>query len=111
VHRTAQLIKSLTRGAAPAGFVHALIARAAAAVAEANTLIRALIIAAWGHLRRRDPQPPLARAEVPQAVRAGGPSVFVNPAQATTAPASRRRPCPRSHLTPDLFPPEETLRV
>jgi hypothetical protein len=27
------------------------------------------------------------------------------------SPAPRRRPCPRNHLTPDLFPPEETLQT
>jgi hypothetical protein len=46
VHRAAQLIESLTGARPSPGFVHALIARAAAAVAQANMLIRALIIAA-----------------------------------------------------------------
>ena len=46
VHRAAQLIESLTGARPSPGFVHALIARAAAAVAQANTLIRAMIILA-----------------------------------------------------------------
>lgn len=46
VHRCAELIASLTGAAPSAGFVHGMLARAAAAVAAANTLIRALVIAA-----------------------------------------------------------------
>src|SRR5215472_16561550 len=46
VHRCAELIEALTGAKPSPGFVHAMIARAAAAVAEANTLIRALIILA-----------------------------------------------------------------
>jgi transposase len=45
VHRCAELIESLTGAAPSAGFVHGMLARAAAAVAAANKLIRALIIA------------------------------------------------------------------
>jgi transposase len=44
VHRCAELIETLTGARPSPGFVHAMIARAAAAVAQANTLIRALII-------------------------------------------------------------------
>jgi transposase len=46
VHRAAQIIESLTGAKPSPGFVHALIARAAAAAAQVNKLIRALIIAA-----------------------------------------------------------------
>jgi transposase len=46
VHRCAELIEALTGAKPSPGFVHAMIARAAAAVAEANKLIRALIILA-----------------------------------------------------------------
>jgi transposase len=46
VHRCAELIESLTGAAPSPGFVHAMIARAAAAVAVANKAIRALIILA-----------------------------------------------------------------
>jgi transposase len=44
VHRCADLIESLTGAKPSPGFVHGMIARAAAAVARANRLIRALII-------------------------------------------------------------------
>jgi hypothetical protein len=44
VHRCAELIEALTGARPSPGFVHAMIARAAAAVAAANKLIRALII-------------------------------------------------------------------
>jgi transposase len=46
VHRCAELIESLTGAKPSAGFVHAMLARAAAAVADTNKLIRALIILA-----------------------------------------------------------------
>src|SRR5712691_9674709 len=46
VHRCAELIEALTGARPSPGFVHSMIARAAAAVAEANKLIRALIILA-----------------------------------------------------------------
>ena len=46
VHRCAELIESLTGARPSAGFVHGMLARAAAAVAAANKLIRALIITA-----------------------------------------------------------------
>jgi hypothetical protein len=46
VHRCAELIEALTGAKPSPGFVHQMIARAAAAVAEANKLIRALIILA-----------------------------------------------------------------
>jgi len=46
VHRCAELIESLTGAKPSPGFVHGMIARAAAAVAAANKLIRALIILA-----------------------------------------------------------------
>ena len=46
VHRCAELIGALTGAQPSAGFVFAVIARAAAAVAEANKAIRALIILA-----------------------------------------------------------------
>jgi hypothetical protein len=46
VHRCAELIESLTGAKPSPGFAHAMIARAAAAVAEANRLTRALIILA-----------------------------------------------------------------
>ncbi len=46
VHRCAELIESLTGARPSAGFVHSMIRRAAAAVAGANKLIRALIILA-----------------------------------------------------------------
>src|ERR1035441_5734553 len=46
VHRCAELIGSLTGARPSPGFVHGMIARAAAAVAGANKLIRALIILA-----------------------------------------------------------------
>jgi transposase len=44
VHRCAELIESLTGARPSPGFVHSMIARAAAAVAQANKLIRCLII-------------------------------------------------------------------
>jgi len=46
VHRCAELIESLTGAKPSPGFVHAMIARAAAAVADASKAIRALIILA-----------------------------------------------------------------
>jgi transposase len=46
VHRCAELIEALTGAKPSPGFVHAMIARAAASVAEANRPIRALIILA-----------------------------------------------------------------
>ena len=46
VHRCAELIESLTGARPSAGFVHAILARAAGQVAGANKLIRALIILA-----------------------------------------------------------------
>jgi hypothetical protein len=46
VHRCAELIEALTGAAPSPGFVHGMIRRAAAAVAEANQLVRALIILA-----------------------------------------------------------------
>jgi transposase len=46
VHRCAELIESLTGAKPSAGFVHGMLSRAAAAVADANKLIRALIILA-----------------------------------------------------------------
>jgi transposase len=46
VHRCAQLIGDLAGAAPSAGFVHGLLARAAAAVAVPNRLIRCLVIAA-----------------------------------------------------------------
>ena len=46
VHRCAELIEALTGAEPSPGFVHQMIARAAAAVAETNKLIRALIILA-----------------------------------------------------------------
>ena len=44
VHRCAELIGSLAGAAPSAGFVHGMLARAAAAVAPANRLIRSLVI-------------------------------------------------------------------
>jgi hypothetical protein len=46
VHRCAELIEALTGARPSPGFVHSVISRAAAAVAEANKAIRALIILA-----------------------------------------------------------------
>jgi transposase len=46
VHRCAELIEALTGAGPSPGFVHSMIARAAAAVAEANKAIRCLIILA-----------------------------------------------------------------
>ena len=46
VHRCAELIESLTGAKPSPGFAHSMIARAAAAIAQANTLIRTLIILA-----------------------------------------------------------------
>lgn len=46
VHRCAELIEALTGARPSPGFVHGMIKRAAAAVAEANKLTRALIILA-----------------------------------------------------------------
>jgi transposase len=46
VHRCAELIESLAGARPSAGFVHGMLARAAAAVTTANMLIRALLIAA-----------------------------------------------------------------
>ena len=46
VHRCAELIGSLTGAAPSAGFIHGMLARAAAAVKTANMLIRSLVIAA-----------------------------------------------------------------
>ena len=46
VHRCAELIESLTGAKPSPGFVHGMLARAAAAVAGANKAIRALIILA-----------------------------------------------------------------
>jgi hypothetical protein len=46
VHRVAELVEALTGARPSPGFVHGLLARAAAAVRDANQLIRALIILA-----------------------------------------------------------------
>jgi transposase len=46
VHRAAELIEAVTGARPSPGFVHGMIARAAAAVAEANRAIRSLIILA-----------------------------------------------------------------
>jgi len=46
VHRCAELIEALTGAEPSPGFVHSMLARAAAAVAEANAAIRCLIILA-----------------------------------------------------------------
>jgi len=46
VHRCAELMESLTGAKPSAGFVHGLLARAAAALGPATTLIRSLVIAA-----------------------------------------------------------------
>ena len=46
VHRCAELIEALTGARPSAGFVHGMLARAAAAVADVNKLIRALVILA-----------------------------------------------------------------
>jgi hypothetical protein len=46
VHRCAALIEALTGAEPSPGFVHSMIARAAAAVAQANAAIRCLIILA-----------------------------------------------------------------
>jgi transposase len=46
VHRCAELIEALTGAEPSPGFVHSMIARAAAAVAQANQAIRCLIILA-----------------------------------------------------------------
>jgi transposase len=46
VHRAAELIEALTGAEPSPGFVHSMIARAAAAVAQANAAIRCLIILA-----------------------------------------------------------------
>ncbi len=46
VHRCAELIEALTGARPSPGFVHGMIARAAAAVREVNALIRTLIILA-----------------------------------------------------------------
>src|SRR5262249_23012683 len=46
VHRCAELIEALTGAKPSPGFVHSLLARAAAAVKHANQLIRTLIITA-----------------------------------------------------------------
>ena len=46
VHRCAELIEALTGARPSPGFVHSMIGRAAATVAQANKLIRALIILA-----------------------------------------------------------------
>jgi transposase len=46
VHRCAELIEALTGAQPSPGFVHSMIARAAAAVAQANKAIRCLIILA-----------------------------------------------------------------
>lgn len=45
VHRCAELVESLTGAAPSAGFVHGMLARAAAAVKTVNMLIRSLVIA------------------------------------------------------------------
>jgi hypothetical protein len=55
VHRCAELIEALTGARPSPGFVHGMIRRAAAAVAGANKLIRALIILA--HVVRADETP------------------------------------------------------
>src|ERR1022692_2000794 len=55
VHRCAELIEALTGAGPSPGFVHGMIRRAAAAVAGANKLIRALIILA--HVVRADETP------------------------------------------------------
>jgi hypothetical protein len=46
VHRCAELIEALTGAEPSAGFVHSMIGRAAAAVAQANAAIRCLIVLA-----------------------------------------------------------------
>jgi len=46
VHRCAELVQALTGAAPSPGFIHGLLARAAAAIKPVNTLIRCLVIAA-----------------------------------------------------------------
>jgi hypothetical protein len=46
VHRCAELLEALAGAEPSPGFVHGMLARAAAAVKHANALIRALIITA-----------------------------------------------------------------
>jgi transposase len=58
VHRCAELIEALTGAQPSPGLVHSMIARAAAAVAQANTAIRCLIILA--HVVSADETPILA---------------------------------------------------
>jgi len=55
VHRCAELIEALTGAEPSPGFVHSVIARAAAAMAVANTAIRALII--FAHVISADETP------------------------------------------------------
>jgi hypothetical protein len=61
--------------------------------------------------RRRDPNRrgpgPKSRKRLP----AGGPSAFVNPAQATTAPALIADHVRGVTRPPDLFSPRETLQI
>jgi Transposase IS66 family len=71
VHRCAEMIGALTGAQPSPGFVHAMIARAAAAVAQANAAIRCLIILA--HVVSADETPIRAGPgpKDPQALPAG----------------------------------------
>jgi hypothetical protein len=66
VHRVAELVEALTGARPSPGFVHGLLARAAAAVRDANQLIRALIILARVICAERPPSGPARGRRVPR---------------------------------------------
>jgi len=71
VHRCAELIEALTGAEPSPGFVHSMIARAAAAVAGANKTIRCLIILAHVISADETPGPGRPGPEDPQEAPAG----------------------------------------
>jgi hypothetical protein len=93
VHRCAEMIESLTGAKPSPGFVHGMLARAAAAVADTNKLIRALIILA--HVVCADETPVR-----PGPGRKRASSTCWSPAPACTpitcSATAPRRPSPRS---------------
>ena len=71
VHRCAELVEALTGARPSPGFVHGMLARAAAAVRDANQLIRSLIILARVICADETPIRVGPRPEDPQALPAG----------------------------------------
>ena len=79
VHRCAELIEALTGAEPSPGFVHSMIARAAAAVAQANAAIRCLIILAHVVCARMRPRSGLAPGRRPASATCWSPAPACSP--------------------------------